>query len=102
LVKANAARYSSPDPDFGRIPTVYPSFDALYVDQAQRLWVERLIDAKKHRFEVYGPTGSLIAEGDFPVLPRGERPVIISEDRILCFVADEDDVVYLVSLRIVR
>jgi hypothetical protein len=100
-IRANAAKYSAPDPDFAKIPTVFPPYDVLYVDQANRLWVNRMADAKKHRFEVYSAKGALLAEGEFPFVPLGGRPIVITEDRILCLIPDVDDLIHLVSLRIV-
>jgi hypothetical protein len=102
LVKTSAARYGSTPPDVDRIPREYPFYDALHLDAAGRLWVERQVEAKKPRFEVFSSRGVLLAEVESPVLFRTYRPFLIASDRVLGFIADEDDVVYLASYRIVR
>jgi hypothetical protein len=102
MVRRNAARYGNPVPDLNKIPREYPSFDALFLDASNRLWVERLAGATARRFEVFSPTGAFLAVVQSPVVFRSYRPVIITNDRVLGFVADEDDVLYLVAFRIDR
>ena len=101
-VRRNAARYSTIAPDVGKIPRVFPSYDALVLDATQRLWVNRPVDAKARRFEVFSPAGVLLADVETPVVFRSYLPIIIANDRVLGFVADEDDVLHLMSFRIVR
>jgi len=101
-VRRNAARYGNPAPDLNKIPREYPFFDALFLDGSNRLWVERLAGASARRFEVFSPAGAFLAVVDSPVVFRSYRPVIITNDRVLGFVADEDDVLYLVAFRIDR
>jgi hypothetical protein len=101
-VRKTASLYGAPDPDFDRIPREFPAYDALFLDPSRRLWVERRVNVKTRRFDVFGPSGALVAEVEVPVAFRGGRPVIITSDRALGFIADEDDVLYLASFRIVR
>jgi len=102
IVTRNAARYGAPTPDLGKIPREYPAFDALVVDGAGRLWVERLRSPKVRYFEVYGPRGILLAEVESPVLFRPYRPLLVTADRVIGFIADEDDILHLAMFRIVR
>jgi len=101
-VTRNAARYGAPTPDLGKIPREYPYYDALRIDAAKRLWVERRTESDGRRFEVYTSTGRLVAEVESPVTFMGYRPLIIANDRVLGFVADADDILHLASFRIVR
>ncbi len=52
--------------------------------------------------EVFSPAGILLADVETPVVFRSYLPIIITNDRVLGFIADEDDVLHLVSFRIVR
>jgi hypothetical protein len=54
------------------------------------------------RYEVYSPAGALVAEVATPVAFQGYRPVVITSDRVLGFVSDDDGVTHLASFRIVR
>ena len=101
-VKRRLARYNAPDPDFSKVPREFPSFEALFLDASKRLWVERRIDTNARRFEVFSPAGTLMADVESPAVFRGYRPLIIGNYRILGFIADQDDVLYLASFRIVR
>jgi hypothetical protein len=101
-VKQNAARYSTIEPDLGKIPREFPAYDALFFDASQRLWVDRLTEAKTRHFEVFTRTGALLADVETPVIIRNYLPLIITNDRMLGFVADDDDVLHLVSFRIDR
>jgi hypothetical protein len=102
VVRTNAGRYGAPAPDLSKVPREFPAFDALFLDASRRLWVERRTDARSRRFEVYSAAGALIARVESPISFRGYRPVIITNDRALGFIADDDDVIYLASFRIVR
>jgi hypothetical protein len=101
-VTRSAARYGAPSPDLAKIPREYPAFDALFIDSARRLWVERIKSIKVRNFEVYSPGGAFLAEVESPALFRGYRPVVVTNDRVLAFVADEDELLHLVAFRIVR
>ena len=101
-VRASAAQYGNPVPDLSKIPREYPAFEALFGDPSGRLWVERRIDGNARRFEVYGGSGALVATISAPVIFQAYRPLIITNDRIVGFVADEDELLYLASFRIVR
>lgn len=101
-VRTSAGRYGVPVPDLDKIPREFPGFEAVFLDSSKRLWVERRTTATERRFEVYGPGGDPVAEVDTPRAFAAYRPVVITNDRALGFVTDEDDVLYLVSYRIVR
>lgn len=101
-VKRNAARYGAPTPDLGKIPREYPFYDALLFDASKRLWVERRTELGGRRFEVYTPVGQLVADVESPVVFVSYRPLIITADRVLGFIADADDILHLASFRIVR
>jgi hypothetical protein len=51
---------------------------------------------------VFSSSGAFMAEIESAPTLRGYRPVIINSDRVLGFIADEDDVLHLASFRIVR
>jgi hypothetical protein len=102
VVRANAARYGAPVPDLEKIPTEYRPFDRLFLDAAGRLWVERWVSETADRFEVYDSRGVLIAEVASPARFAVSRPLIITRGQVLGFVPDEDDLLHLVSFRIVR
>ncbi|HKS06054.1 MAG TPA: 6-bladed beta-propeller [Gemmatimonadaceae bacterium] len=88
--------------DVSKIPREYPAYDALYVDPAQRLWVERYTDRPGRRLEIFSNRGVQIAELDTPMVFRRSPAPVVTNERILAFVSDEDGLAYLVSLRIVR
>ncbi|MBL0178550.1 MAG: hypothetical protein IPP98_05405 [Gemmatimonadetes bacterium] len=97
-----ASKYSSTPPDLSRIPRVFPAFDVMRLDQLGQLWVSRWTDATRKRFEVYGKGGVPVATLDAPPSLVMVRPTIITADRFIAIVTDEDDVPYLVSYRIVK
>lgn len=102
VVRANASRYGAPVPDLEKIPREYRPFDVLFLDEAGRLWVERRVSETDRRFEVYDTKGVLLAEVASPATFAGYRPLIITNDQVLGFLPDEDDVLHLVSFWIVR
>lgn len=102
VVRANAARYGAPVPDLEKIPREYRPYDALFLDGAGRLWVERRVSETGRRFEIYDSRGSLIAGVTSPVTFVNYRPLIITRDRVVGFIPDQDEVLYLTSFRIVR
>lgn len=102
VVRTSAGRYGAPAPDLGKIPREFPAYEALFLDVSRRLWIERRTSVQGRRFEVFSPSGAPVAEVETPLPFRGYRPVLITNERVLGFVADEDDVLYLASFRIVR
>ncbi len=100
LVRRNAARYGAPVPDLSKIPQSYTYYDALFLDPLRRLWVERPMEGQQRRFEVYSPEGAPAAHVETPVVLSAYRPVAWTAERIFAFVADADDLLHLVSLRI--
>ncbi len=101
-VRATAARYGARVPDLDKIPREYVAFDAMFLDPAGNLWVERRVDAKARKFEVYSAEGARLGEVALPVVFQGYRPLIVTGDRVIGFVPDEDELLYLASFRIVR
>lgn len=97
-----ASQYGPPGPDLDRIPHTFPAFDVIRLDQLGQLWVLRWTDATRKRFEVYGKGGAAVATLDAPRSLVAYRPTIITADRFIGIVTDEDDVPYLVSYRIVK
>lgn len=97
-----ASKYSSPAPDLNRIPRVFPAFDMMRLDKLGQLWVSRWSDATHKRFEVYGKGGAPVATLDAPPSLVTIRPMVITADRFIGIVTDEDDVPYLVAYRIVK
>lgn len=97
-----ASQYGPPGPDLNRIPRTFPAFDVIRLDQSGQLWVSRWTDATRKRFEVYGKGGVAMATLEAPPSLRAIRPMIITADRFIGIVTDEDDVPYLVSYRIVK
>lgn len=102
VVRANASRYGAPVPDLEKIPRDYRPYDALFLDGVGRLWVERWVTERSRRFEIYDSKGGLLAEVASPVGFAGYRPLILTRDQVLGFVPDEDELLHLVSFRIVR
>ena len=100
LVQRNAAKYGAPTPDLSKIPRSFTYYDALFLDPVQRLWVERPTAGERRRFEVYSTAGALLAHVETSVILSAYRPVAWTRDRIFGFVADADDVLHLVALRI--
>lgn len=97
-----ASKYSSTPPDLSRLPRVFPAYEGIRLDQLGQLWVLRWTDATRKRFEVYGKRGAAVATLDAPRSLVAYRPTIITADRFIGIVTDEDDVPYLVSYRIVK
>ena len=102
MVRKAAREFGAPSPDVSRIPRDYPLFDAIYVDVADQLWVERFVEGGDLRFEVYSRAGALRATLARSTGFDPTRPVVLGRDRIYAFTKDEDDVMWLVSLRIMR
>jgi len=97
-----ASKYSSTPPDLSRLPRVFPAYEAIRLDQLGQLWVLRWTDATRKRFEVYGKGGAAVATLDAPRSLVAYRPTIITADRFIGIVTDQDDVPYLVSYRIMK
>ena len=101
-VRKFAARYTTDAPDLSKIPRLLPAFTALYIDNANRVWVERESASGARRFEVFSPTGAPVAALDLSVELVSYRPVVITNDHIYAFTSDTDGLQYLVSLKILR
>ncbi|HYV96515.1 MAG TPA: 6-bladed beta-propeller [Gemmatimonadaceae bacterium] len=84
-----------------RIPRQYPWFHALYVDDENRLWVERDVATGK-RFDVFAADGRPLAEIPAPTGLLVQYPLSIGNGRLFGFVKNADDVPYLVAWRIAR
>lgn len=102
-VQDAAARYGAPAPDVSWIPREYPAYERLMLDDAGRLWVERRVSRGGGRqYEIYAANGRALGAANLPRAFAPYRPTAISQDRIIGFVADENDVLWLTSYRIVR
>lgn len=97
-----ASRYSTTPPDLSKIPRVFPAFDVMRLDRLGQLWVSRWSDGTHKRFEVYGKGGAPVAMLAAPPSLVMDRPTIITADRFIGIVTDEDDVPYLMAYRIVK
>lgn len=83
------------------LPTRFPIFWTLQVDDRHQLWVQRFGPNGEQRMEVYDSTGAILAHvNSFPLNPRW--PIVFHGDRIYGLVADEDGIKHLVALSIVR
>jgi hypothetical protein len=99
-----AALRDVPAAKHAAVPTTYPWFRSLRIDDEDYLWVER-DGASGRRFDVYSPAGRLAAEVTAPTgLMLDDTPthVVIGHRRLYGFVKDAKNVRYLVSWRIVR
>lgn len=102
-VQTAAERYGAPPPDFGLIPHEYASYERLLLDDAGRLWVERRVaSGGGRRYDIYSANGRLLGETSVPAAFAAYRPMVIARDRVLGFVADENDILWLVAYRIAR
>jgi hypothetical protein len=117
LAEGQSGNPHRPNPD--KVPEALPPFDALAVDGARRLWVERYTGiglafspgsqtvqkgtpSGERHFEVFGERGNLVARAAAPDSVALTRPVAITQDRFYALVPDADGVLYLVSFRIQR
>jgi hypothetical protein len=89
-------------PDLSGIPRERPWFESLRADDAGRAWVTRYLPTGTRRVEIFSPQGALIGTmpGTLPFVVG--RPALMTADRIVGFVLDEDEVMHLAAWRIVR
>jgi hypothetical protein len=89
--------------DFSRIPTVKPAIERLTVDDQGRLWVRRSNAAGEIEFDIYDPTGRLLAGA---VLGKHRsstwRPFVIRGDAVYAVVLGDDDLQHIVRFEIAR
>jgi len=88
--------------DESRIPKVKPLIELLVVDDRSRLWVKRTTADGHTQFDVFGPDGKPIAVVDSPFRLDSWAPLRIKGDRVYGIVRNEDDVPFVVRLRLVR
>jgi len=88
--------------DESRIPKVKPLVERLVVDDRSRLWVKRTSGDGHTQFDVYTPEGKPVAVVDFPLRLDGWAPLRIEGDLVYGIVRNEDDVPFVVRLRIAR
>lgn len=93
---------ASRDNDPGRIPAVYPPFNALYSSRDGTLWVRRDLEDDAVGLDVFDPTGAYLGQVDAPADLAGLSIRLITEDRIYAVAKDDFDVQYVVYLRIER
>jgi len=85
-----------------RIPRVKPLIERLVVDDRSRLWVKRTTADGHTQFDVFGPDGKPVAVVDSPLHLDSWAPLRIEGDRVYAIVRNEDDVPFVVRLRIAR
>ncbi len=101
-IRKHAAEIGAAFPDFEKIPRQLPYYEAVRLDRTARLWVERATATDGRIFEVFSPTGALLAEAEGAVPIESSQIVVITNDRIYAFTRDADGLAYLVALRIQR
>jgi hypothetical protein len=102
MILQSARDFGAPSPDLSHIPTAYPAFNAIWVDGDDHLWTERMKGGGMRFLEVYTRNGRLVARIDSVTPFADHRPVILTRDRVVALVNDDDGVPWLVGLRIER
>ena len=101
--KTALARYSVVDADYSLIPKTRPVFVRLDRDDDGNVWARRTTrPGSGSQFDVYDSSGRMVATVSAPVVFREYIPLHIRGDHAYGFVTDEDDVPYVVRMRIVR
>jgi hypothetical protein len=101
--KTALARYAVVDADYSLIPKTRPVFVRLDRDDHGNVWARRTTrPGSGSQFDVVDPTGRLVATASAPMVFREYIPLYIRGDHAYGFVTDEDDVPYVVRMRIVR
>jgi hypothetical protein len=98
----NRERFPGAVFDESRIPKVKPLIERLVVDDRSRLWVKRTTADGHTQFDVFGPDGKAVAVVDSPLHLDGWGPLRIEGDRFYGIARNEDDVPFVVRLRVAR
>lgn len=89
--------------DFSRIPKVKPAIDRLTVDDQGRLWVRRTNAKGAIEFDIYSPSGGIIATAELGVYNSAIwHPFVVRGDNVYAVVLDADDVQHVARFRITR
>lgn len=89
--------------DFGRIPKTKPAIDRLTIDDQGRLWVRRMNARGGIEFDIYDPSGRLVATAGLGVFKVSIwTPFVVRGDHVYTVVFDEDDVQRVARFRITR
>jgi len=88
--------------DESRIPKVKPLIERLVVDDRSRLWVKRTTRDGHTQFDVFGPDGRPVAVVDSPLRLDSWAPLRIEGDLVYGIVRNEDEVPFVVRLRITK
>ena len=102
FLTAQARQAGATGPDLTRIPATKPYFESINVDADGNVWVERLWPNLRRNFEVFNKSGVLIARVNINLPLRVSGHAAFGKDRILGLVVDQDNLTYLISLRVVR
>jgi hypothetical protein len=102
-VRIGLAPYQKKEADLRLVPSVYPVFERLIVDDQERLWAQRVVPkGAPSAFDLYDVSGRRVATVTTPVRFAAYRPVVIVGDAVYGVALDSDDVQYVVRARIVR
>jgi hypothetical protein len=89
--------------DFGRIPRTKPAIERIIVDDQGRPWVRRTNARGEITFDIYSPTGQLVASAE---LGRYRVPLhvpfVVRGENVYTVVYDDDDVQHVVRFAIER
>jgi hypothetical protein len=89
--------------DFSRIPRTKPAIDRIVIDDQGRPWVRRTNARGEITFDIYSPTGQLIASAEMGNYRSPTYlPFVVRGDNVYTVVFDEDDVQHVVRFTIER
>jgi hypothetical protein len=98
------ARYARKDMDVSLIPGTKPIVEQIALDRAGRVWVRRTPTSATAPsvWEVYDPTGKILARATANFTFRSPVPPFITDDAMYVVLSDEDGVLTAVRARITR
>jgi hypothetical protein len=96
------SRFPVVDADYSLIPTVYPVFQYLDVDDKGQLWARRKTSGAASAVDIYDATGKQIAAATLTVPFETYLPLHTRGDFVYGVVRDEDEIPHIVRARIVR
>lgn len=88
--------------DESRIPKVKPLIELLVVDDRSRLWVKRTTADGHTQFDVFGSDGKPVAVAQSRLSLERWAPLRIEGDQVYGIIRNEDEVPFVVRLRITR
>jgi hypothetical protein len=112
MIRGMSSGQGPDGPDPSKVRRALPGFEGVFADASNRVWVARFTGTNLRflnnvplgdlRFEVFDASGRPVAVVESPVRFVIDRPVTITNDTVYGFTLDEDDVFYLVAMRIQR